>query len=43
MTEPHTVKLEMDRIDYWGGVGASPSETVGRLIEKARTIPSEGE
>jgi small subunit ribosomal protein S16 len=43
MTEPHTVKLEMDRIDYWVGVGASPSETVGRLIEKARTIPSEGE
>ena len=37
MTEPKTLELKMDRVDYWLGVGASPSDTVGRLIENART------
>ena len=41
MTEPHTVQLQMDRVDYWLSVGASPSDTVGRLIENARTASAE--
>lgn len=41
MTEPHTVQLKMDRIDYWLSVGASPSDTVGRLIETARAASAE--
>ena len=28
--------LKLDRIDYWLGQGAKPSDTVGTLIKKAR-------
>ena len=41
MTKPKTLELKLDRVDYWLGVGASPSETVGRLIENARTVVAE--
>lgn len=41
MTEPKTLELKMDRVDYWLGVGASPSDTVGRLIENARAAAAE--
>ena len=30
------VKLDMERIDYWVGVGAQPSHKVGVLIKKVR-------
>lgn len=33
-TEPATVNLKRDRIDYWKSVGAQPSEIVAKLIEK---------
>jgi len=36
MTQPHELKLDLGRIDYWIGVGASPSDTVARLIKNAR-------
>ena len=36
MTDPATIKLDLERVDYWVGVGASPSETVVNLIDKAR-------
>ncbi len=29
------VSLKRDRIDYWIGVGAQPSDTVKKLIDKA--------
>lgn len=29
-------KLEMDRVEYWLGKGAQPSETVSHLIRKCR-------
>jgi small subunit ribosomal protein S16 len=29
-------KLNVERAEYWLGVGATPSETVGRLINKAK-------
>ena len=30
------VKLDLERIDYWMGVGAQPSHKVGVLIKKVR-------
>ncbi|MCB9779170.1 MAG: 30S ribosomal protein S16 [Alphaproteobacteria bacterium] len=36
MQTPHVVKLDLDRVDYWLGVGAQPSDTVVGLIKKAR-------
>ncbi len=41
MKTPHEVKLDLDRVDYWIGMGAQPSDTVGRLIEKYRTAGAE--
>lgn len=42
MKSPHVVKLDLDRVDYWLGKGAQPSETVARLIEKYRSAPTDG-
>jgi small subunit ribosomal protein S16 len=28
--------IQLDRADYWVGVGARPSQTVGNIIAKAR-------
>jgi small subunit ribosomal protein S16 len=36
MTEPPVIKVDLDRVDYWIGVGAQPSDTVSQLIAKAR-------
>ena len=33
---PPAVRLDMPRLDYWLGVGAVPSATVGQLIKKAK-------
>ncbi len=30
------LSLKLDRIEYWLGQGALPSDTVGRLIERSR-------
>ena len=38
MKEPLLIKLDLDRVDYWLGVGARPSETVERLITRARPV-----
>ncbi|MDP6932011.1 MAG: 30S ribosomal protein S16 [Myxococcota bacterium] len=35
-TEPPTVVVDLARVDYWLGVGASPSETVASLVKRAR-------
>lgn len=37
MKNPHEVKLDLDRVDYWIGQGAQPSDTVARLVAKVRT------
>jgi len=34
--ENYSIKL--DRADYWVGVGARPSQTVGNIITKARKV-----
>ena len=41
---PAEIKLDMDRIRYWIGKGAQPTDTVSRLIKKsARAAASESE
>ena len=38
---PAEIKLDMDRVRYWIGKGAQPTDTVSRLIKKsASTQPS---
>ena len=34
-TNPATVDLKRERVDYWVGKGAQPSPTVSRLLAKA--------
>ena len=34
-TEPATFSVKEDRIKYWIGVGATPSDTVSQFLEKA--------
>jgi len=44
MTDPSTVNLKIDRVNYWVSVGAQPTETVKRLIKNyapAETAPME--
>ena len=38
MTEPIDLKVDLERVDYWIGVGAQPSETVASLVARARKI-----
>ena len=33
----HGLKLKLDRVKHWIGVGAQPSETVGHLLIKAES------
>ncbi|KAG8737208.1 37S ribosomal protein S16, mitochondrial [Ceratobasidium sp. 428] len=37
--EEKRITWDADRIRYWLGVGAQPSQTVARLLEKANLIP----
>jgi small subunit ribosomal protein S16 len=41
MTNPAEVKLVHERIQYWIGVGAQPSETVASLIKHNPAQPTE--
>jgi small subunit ribosomal protein S16 len=36
MTEPPVIKVDLERVDYWLGEGAQPSDTVSQLVAKAR-------
>ena len=40
MTQPSTINLKRERIDYWIGVGAQPSDTVKRLLKSAASDTS---
>ena len=42
-TEPMTVTLKRDRIDYWKSVGAQMSEIVAKLIAKAPALENKAE
>jgi small subunit ribosomal protein S16 len=37
-TNPATVDLKKDRVDYWTGKGAQLSDRVGKLVAKAATL-----
>jgi small subunit ribosomal protein S16 len=39
-TEPATVDLKKERIEYWRSKGAQLSPTVSRLLEKAPAAPA---
>ncbi len=39
--DPATVVLKNDKIDYWLGQGAIPTETVANIIKKARKAGAE--
>jgi small subunit ribosomal protein S16 len=41
MTNPAEVSLKHDRIQYWIGVGAKPSETVASLIKNNQPVAAE--
>jgi small subunit ribosomal protein S16 len=41
MKDPFDLKLDLERIDYWLSQGAQPSDTVARLIERARNATTE--
>jgi small subunit ribosomal protein S16 len=41
LRNPHQVKLDLARIDYWLSVGAQPSDTASKLIAKARVEAAE--
>lgn len=34
LTEKGTLRIERERVDYWLGVGAQPTEAVRRLIRR---------
>ena len=36
LTEPATVNLKQDRVDYWLGEGAIPTDTVRSLLKRER-------
>lgn len=38
-TEPSTITLKHDRIEYWLGVGAQPTTSVARLLRNAPKAP----
>lgn len=39
LTNPTTVNFDAERLKYWLGNGAQPTETVRRLIEKHTDVP----
>ena len=36
MQKDYNFRLDLERVDYWLGVGASPSDTVAGLIKRVR-------
>jgi small subunit ribosomal protein S16 len=42
MTDPETVKLQLERASHWLGVGAQPSEAVARLLKKHDLLDANG-
>jgi small subunit ribosomal protein S16 len=43
MKNPAEIKLDLARVDYWIGVGASPSDTVSHLIKRVRGAATSAE
>jgi len=34
--QEETLRVDLDRVDYWLGVGAEPTEVVKQLVKRAR-------
>jgi small subunit ribosomal protein S16 len=34
LTDPPTIVLDEEKVQHWLGVGAQPSDTVGRILQK---------
>jgi small subunit ribosomal protein S16 len=41
MKNPFVLKLDLDRVDHWISVGAQPTDTVKRLIDRSRSANGE--
>ena len=39
--QPSAVSIDVERFEHWVGQGAQPSDTVKRLVKKARKAPAE--
>jgi small subunit ribosomal protein S16 len=39
--QDETLRVDLDRVDYWLGVGAEPTEVVKQLVKRARKNGSE--
>ena len=37
------LRIDLSRVDYWISVGARPSETVKKLVQRARKVAPESE
>ena len=37
-TDPHEVKVDMDRVDHWVGNGAQVSNTVKTLLKREKAV-----
>ena len=42
MRDPFDLKLDLERVDWWISKGAQPSDTVARLIQRARKGGDDG-
>ena len=43
MKDPPDIKIDLERVDYWLGVGATLSETAASLVRRARREAKKGE
>ncbi len=41
-TDPATIDLKSERISYWMGVGAQPSESAMRVLRSAKLVDDAG-
>lgn len=39
MKKPHEVTFNKERVDYWLGTGAQPTETVASLLKRGESEP----
>ena len=43
LTDPPTIKMDIEKVQKWIGVGAKPSDTVQRLIDRQAAVPEKAE
>lgn len=41
-TQPATIDLKSDRVSYWMGVGAQPSESAMQVLKSAKLVDDSG-